>query len=303
MKRTHLPLNALRVFEAAARHLSFTKAADELAVTPAAVGQQIRALEETLGVILFRRTARALMLTPEAERALPALRAGFEKMEEAVRAMQAGQTSKTLTISAPPSFAAKWLTARLDKYLATGAVSQVRLFAGAELVDFAQENVDLAIRYGPGGYTDLVVDKLMDEHVFPVASPAFLEARGGLSSPADLAESPLIHDDSSAEDDECPSWREWLAAAGVSHRDADAGLHFNQSALVLEAATAGRGVALAKRALAEADIVAGKLVRLFNESQRVTFSYYLVAPEPQWRQPKVQAFTAWLKLEARRVRV
>lgn len=297
MKRTHLPLNALRVFDAAARHLSFTKAADELAVTPAAVGQHIRALEDLLGVILFKRLGRNLALTPEAERALPALRDGFLKFEEAVRTLQAGQTSKSLTISVPPSFAAKWLVPRIERFVDAHPEMQVRVFAAMQLVDFSQENVDLAIRFGSGQYEELVVEKLMDEHVFPACAPSLLE-KHELRTAADLASLPLIHDDSADADDGCPTWAMWLKAAGVDHPDPERGIHFNQSSLAIEAAAAGKGVVLAKAAIAAADIAAGRLVRLFNNSHSVAFAYYLVAPEPQWRQKKVQTFINWVKAEA-----
>ncbi|MGK2284773.1 transcriptional regulator GcvA [Pedomonas sp. V897] len=299
MKRTHLPLNALRVFDAAARHLSFTKAADELAVTPAAVGQHIRALEDLLGVILFKRLGRNLALTPEAERALPALRDGFLKFEEAVRTLQAAQTSKSITISVPPSFAAKWLVPRIERFAESHPDMQVRIFAAMQLVDFSQENIDLAIRFGRGDYPDLVVEKLLDEHVYPACAPSLLE-RFPIRTAADLVNLPLIHDEAADMDDGCPTWPMWLKAAGVDHPDPERGIHFNQSSLAIEAATAGKGVVLAKAAIAAADIEAGRLVRLFNSSHAVEFGYYLVAPEPQWRQKKVQTFVNWVKAEAAR---
>jgi len=297
MKRTHLPLNALRVFDAAARHLSFTKAADELAVTPAAVGQHIRALEDLLGVILFKRLGRNLALTPEAERALPPLRDGFLKFEEAVRTLQAAQTSKSLTISVPPSFAAKWLVPRIERFVEAHSDMQVRIFAAMQLVDFNQENIDLAIRFGRGDYPDLVSEKLLDEHVFPACAPSLLE-RYAINSAADLVNLPLIHDESADVDDGCPNWAMWLKAAGVDHPDPERGIHFNQSSLAIEAATAGKGVVLAKAAIAAADIDAGRLVRLFDHAHAVEFGYHLVAPEPQWRQKKVQTFINWVKAEA-----
>lgn len=298
MKRTHLPLNGLRVFDAAARHLSFTKAADELAVTPAAVGQHIRALEDLLGVVLFKRLGRNLALTPEAERALPSLRDGFFKFEESVRILQAGQTSRSLTISVPPSFAAKWLVPRIERFMAAYPDMQVRIFAAMQLVDFGQENVDMAVRYGSGAYEDVVVEKLMDEHVFPVCAPAMLAGERALRSAQDLIDVPLIHDGSTEGEDGAPSWAMWLKAAGVDHPDPERGIHFNQSSLAIEAAAAGKGVALAKAAIAEADLIAGRLVRPFNDATAVGFGYFMVAPEPQWRQKKVQTFLSWLRSEA-----
>jgi LysR family transcriptional regulator, glycine cleavage system transcriptional activator len=303
MKRSLIPLNALRAFEAAGRHLSFTKAADELSVTPAAVGQQIRTLEETLGVILFKRTARALWLTPEAERALPALSDAFTQLEEAVSLIQSDRDSHTLTLSTPPSFASSWLMPRLARFMADRPQMQVRVQASDQLTDFTSENVDLAIRYGPGHYPGLTVEKLMDEEVVVVAAPALAQA---LKTPHDLVDFALLHDDSAQQDPSSPSWMMWLKAAGVTHPDPERGLHANQSALVLAAAVAGQGVALAKRTLALADLQAGRLVQVFKHENELEggsrlaggFAYWLTAPPAQWRQRKVQEFIAWLRSES-----
>jgi LysR family transcriptional regulator, glycine cleavage system transcriptional activator len=297
MKRTHLPLNALRVFDAAARHLSFTKAADELAVTPAAVGQQIRSLEDLLGVVLFVRGPRALELTPEAERSLPALREGFARFEDSVREMQAGQGSHALTISAPPSFAAKWLVPRLGAFAEANPHMQLRLLVSADLVDFSQANVDLALRYGDGRYPEVHVELLMPEQVVPICAPTVLTGDIPLRDPADLAGHVLIHDESSLDDDQAPTWPMWLKAAGVEHPHADRGLAFNQSALVIEAALAGRGIALAKQRLAQADLDAGRLVQPFAAATQAGFAYWIVAPEAQWRQAKVKQFVTWLRTQ------
>ncbi|MGD8326295.1 MAG: transcriptional regulator GcvA [Sphingomonadales bacterium] len=299
MKRALLPLNALRVFDAAARHLSFKNAADELAVTPAAVSQQIRALEDYLGVVLFRRQGRGLELTEDAKKSLPALRSGFERFEEAVRVLQAPQRSSTLTISVAPSFASKWLLPRIERFYGSAPNMDVRIQASNQLVNFAEENVDLAIRYGAGDYPDLVVEKLIEEHVFPVCAPSFLEANGGLKDARSLANTTLIHDDSSEEDPSCPTWGMWLRAAGVEVDDIQRGLHFNQSNMAIEAAALGKGVALAKQMIAADDLASGRLVKPFEAVQPVDFAYFLVAPAPQWRAKKVQNFVEWLKAEAR----
>jgi LysR family transcriptional regulator, glycine cleavage system transcriptional activator len=299
MKRTLLPLNALRVFEAAARHLSFTRAADELAVTPAAVGQHIRALEDLLGVVLFKRTARALQLTPEASRALPALREGFLRFEDAVNSMQAAQNSNVLTISVTASFASKWLVPRLDRFMEGKPDMQVRVLATDKLADFTQENIDLAVRYGAGNYPEVVTEKLMDETVQAVAAPALAKK---LSRLADLATATLIHDDSLLDDPDGSSWDMWLQAAKIDVGNSTKGLRFNMSGLAIEAAIAGKGVALAKAHLAAADIAAGRLAPLFGKAggRAVSFAYWMVAPEPQWRQKKVKAFVDWLKSEVAR---
>lgn len=291
MKRTHLPLNALRVFEAAARHLSFTRAADELAVTPAAVGQHIRALEDVLGLVLFKRTARALVLTPEAERALPALREGFEKFEDAVRLMQAAQATSVLTLSVPPYFAAKWLIPKLSSFYASRPNMQLRIMAADKMADFTQENIDLAIVYATSEFTRegtaLRSQKLMDEEIIIVAAPALAAT---IKSPGDLSAALLIHDDSVAE-----GWPQWLTTNTIERPNPGHTLHVNMTSLAIDAAAAGQGVALIQKHLADLDMIAGRLVQLFEKSYfNTNFSYYLVAPEPQWRQKKVQDFNTWI---------
>lgn len=258
MKRTHLPLNALRVLDAAARHLSFTRAADELAVTPAAVGQQIRALEETLGVVLFRRTTKGLELTPEAEQGLPALRAGFLQFEEAVRAMQEGQSSRVLTIAAPRDFTAKWLAPRLAAYGRREADMRFVLLASEGLVDFTEANLDIAVQFaeGPGGHEGLA---LGDARMVTVASA------GDDASPDSIIWGSMSGDDG--------------AAGGIVVADAG---------LAIEAAAAGFGRAKVPALLAGADIAAGRVVQL-GEAEASSLSYWLVAPTPQWRQKKVKA--------------
>ncbi|WP_293876283.1 MULTISPECIES: LysR family transcriptional regulator [unclassified Sphingomonas] len=255
MKRTHLPLNGLRVLDAAARHLSFTRAADELAVTPAAVGQQIRALEDTLGVVLFRRTTRGLELTPEAEAGLGALRDGFLQFEEAVRAMQAGQSSKSLTIAAPRDLTEKWLMPRLAEVAQADAELRFVLLSADDAIDFTEANLDLAIRWGegPGEHEG---EALESEGMVTIAAPhAGDTVIGWPGAPAGDA-SPLV-------------------------RVADAGL-------AIDAAVAGLGRATVPELLAARAIAAGKVVAI-GEAQPSRFGYWLVAPLPQWRQAKVRA--------------
>lgn len=256
MKRTHLPLNGLRVLDAAARHLSFTRAADELAVTPAAVGQQIRALEDVLGVVLFRRTPKGLELTPEAENGLDALRAGFLQFEEAVRAMQAQQSSKALTIAAPRDFTAKWLAPRLAAYGRSDAELRFALVASDDSLDFTEANLDIAIRYGagPGEHEGV---RLAEGAVVMVEAP-----QGG--------------------GDTLITWPGCEAADGASAlRVADAGL-------AIDAAASGFGRACVPHLLAEADLAAGR-VRALDNAKPAESAYWLVAPLPQWRQKKVRA--------------
>ncbi len=255
VKRTHLPLNGLRVLDAAARHLSFTRAADELAVTPAAVGQQIRALEDTLGVVLFRRTTRGLELTPEAEAGLGALRHGFLEFEEAVRAMQAGQSSKSLTIAAPRDLTDKWLMPRLAAVARADGELRFVLLSADEGVDFTQANLDLAIRWGEGP----------GEH-----EGEAIESEGMVTVAAtDGATTPIAWPGCRAEDE------------GAPVRVADAGL-------AIDAAAAGFGRATVSELLAAADLAAGRVV-LVDGPMPSRLGYWLVAPLPQWRQKKVRA--------------
>ncbi|BAV63541.1 LysR family transcriptional regulator [Sphingobium cloacae] len=256
MKRTHLPLNGLRVLDAAARHLSFTRAADELAVTPAAVGQQIRALEDMLGVVLFRRTPKGLELTPETEAGLDALRAGFLEFEEAVRAMQAGQSSSSLTIAAPRDITAKWLQKRLAAYAASQPDLKFALVAADEALDFTEANLDLALRLAetPGEHEGI-----------RLGEAAFVTVEAADGGP--------------------DGWIEW---PGCPHGDKPASIRVADGGLAIEAAANGFGQAVVPLLLAEADLAAGR-VRQVGEAVDSSLSYWLIAPLPQWRQKKVKA--------------
>lgn len=291
------PLNALRAFEAAARHLNFSRAADELSVTPGAVSQQIQNLEDYVGVALFKRTPKGLLLTDPAQIALPALREAFDRLADAASMLTAAVDGRRLTVSVAPSFAAKWLVPRLGRFEAAHPQVDVWVSAGMELVDFNSGEVDLAIRYGTGRYPGLEVVRLMAETVIPVISPDLLE-RQPLNDPSDLASQVLLHDGSPDADDSCPDWTMWLAARGVRGVDGSRGPRFNQSSLVIEAAVGGRGVALAKRALAQADLDAGRLVSPFDIATAVDFAYYAVYPKAKGRLPQVKAFVGWLAAEA-----
>ncbi|RDE05769.1 LysR family transcriptional regulator [Sphingomonas aracearum] len=256
MKRTHLPLNGLRVLDAAARHLSFTRAADELAVTPAAVGQQIRALEDTLGVVLFRRTTKGLELTPEGEAGLEALRQGFLQFEEAVRAMQAGQTSKSLTIAAPRDLTEKWLMPRLAEIARRDGELRFVLVAADAEIDFTEANLDLAIRWGagPGEHEG---EALESDGLVTVE-----RAGGGIDTA--------------------------IAWPGCPGEDGGALVRVGDAGLALDAAAAGLGRATVPELLAAADIAAGR-VAVIGSPRPSTLGYWLVAPLPQWRQKKVRS--------------
>jgi len=291
------PLNALRAFEAAARHLNFSRAADELSVTPGAVSQQIQNLEDYVGASLFKRTPRGLLLTDAAQTALPALREAFDRLAEAASLLTAAVDGRRLTITAAPSFAAKWLVPRLGRFEAAHPQVDVWLSADIDLVDFATGEIDLAIRYGGGGYPGLEAVRLMRETVVPVIAPELLESNP-LNEPRDLASHVLLHDGSPDADDSCPDWMMWLAARGVKGVDGTRGPRFNQSSLVVEAAAGGRGVALAKRALAQDDLDAGRLVVPMQIVTSVDFAYYVVHPKAKGRLAQVKAFVAWITAEA-----
>ncbi|MCP1468854.1 LysR family glycine cleavage system transcriptional activator [Sphingobium sp. OAS761] len=256
MKRTHLPLNGLRVLDAAARHLSFTRAADELAVTPAAVGQQIRALEDMLGVVLFRRTPKGLELTPETEAGLGALRKGFLEFEEAVQAMQAGQSSLSLTIAAPRDITARWLQPRLAAYAATQPDLNFQLIAADDALDFTEANLDLALRLtdGPGEHEGLALDEAR-----------FVTVEAAEGGPDRHIEWPG-----------CPA-----SGSAAMIRVADAGL-------AIEAAANGFGRACVPQLLVRSDLASGR-VRQVGDAAAARLGYWLIAPLPQWRQKKVKA--------------
>jgi LysR family glycine cleavage system transcriptional activator len=287
----------LRAFEAAARHLNFSRAADELSVTPGAVSQQIQNLEDYIGAGLFKRTPRGLLLTDAAQTALPALREAFDRLAEAASLLTAAVDGRRLTLTAPPSFAAKWLVPRLGRFEQAHPQVDVWLSADMDLVDFAGGDVDLAVRYGAGAYPGLETQRLMQETVIPVTSPETVAANP-LNEPGDLARHVLLHDGSPDADESCPDWQMWLAARGIKGVDGSRGPRFNQSSLVIEAAMAGRGVALAKRTLAQDDLDAGRLVAPMAISTNVDFAYYVVHPKAKARLPQVKAFVTWIVAEA-----
>lgn len=292
------PLNSLRVFESAARHLSFTKAAEELHVTPGAVSQQIKALEDFLQTPVFRREKRALLLTDEAQASLPVLREGFDKLSEASDILAAKADSRRLAISVAPSFASKWLVPRLDSFQDANPEIDVWVSADMDVVDFAVDDVDLAVRYGAGKYPGLIIDHLMAEKIVPVCAPHLITGDTPLRKPEDLVHHTLLHDSSPDKDEKAPTWPMWLKAAGINHKDGGRGLKFNQSSIVIEAAVAGKGVALAKSALALADLEAGRLVIPFDLTTPTEFAYYIVHPPSKASSASVQAFVTWLKDQA-----
>jgi LysR family glycine cleavage system transcriptional activator len=289
-------LNALRAFESAGRHLSFTKAAAELNVTPAAIGHQVKALEELLEVPLFHRLTRALRLTQAGQAALPPLRDGFDKLAEAVDLLRAHETRGAITVSLGPAIAAKWLVPRLDRFRAAHPDLDVRLDATDKLVDFQRDNVDLAIRYGGGDYPGLEAERLSSEEIFPVCSPKLLDGPEPLEKPDDLRHHTLIHLEWDSEDVTAPTWHMWLLAAGIHDIDFTRGPAFSMRALALQAAIEGQGVALASSFLVADDLAAGRLVVPFDLSvcDPLDFAYHIVVSKRTADLPKVVAFKTWL---------
>ena len=240
MSRSLLPLNALRAFEAAARHLSVSRAADELAVTPGAVSQQIKLLEDLVGGPLFRREPRGLTLTDLGRVAAPVLREGFERLMDGSALLRAPTRRRQVAISVPPAFAAKWLLPRMDAFHGAHPEVEVWISADMEPADLAGSEIDLAVRYGPGGYPGMVEELLMREAVLPVCASALLEGETPLRAPADLARHPLLHDAAVDDDVSRPDWPMWLKARGVRHPDPRRGSRFNDSSLLIQAAIAGK---------------------------------------------------------------
>jgi LysR family glycine cleavage system transcriptional activator len=296
MPRRLPPLNALRAFEAVARHLSITGAAEELGVTPGAVSQSVKALEEYLGRPLMSRTPRGLILSEAATAALPALREGFDRLEDGARRLTGPERGGRLTVSVAPSFAAKWLAPRLADFNSAYPDLDVQVHASMGLANFEAEGVDLAIRYGGGKWPGMEATLLLREEVTPVCAHRIADEIG---APADLAKFTLIHDDSSLNDESCPDWAMWLKAAGVLNIDASRGPRFNQSSLALEAAISGRGVVLAKRALAQADLDSGRLVAPFAIHTPIEFAYWIAHPPGRARSRAARRFIEWALKQAK----
>jgi LysR family glycine cleavage system transcriptional activator len=292
------PLNALRAFEAAARHLSFNAAAEELNVTPAAISHQIKALEADLGVKLFKRLNRSVRLTDAGQACLPGLRDGFERIAQAVARARQGDSVGLLTVTASPAVAAKWLVPRLERFRARHPAIDLRIDASMGLVDLVRDDVHVGLRYGTGNYPGLHTELLLRAEVFPVCSPDLLKGKHPLRKPEDLRHCTLIHDETNTLDPRGLDWAMWLRAAGVTDIDASRGLRFNQVALALDAAMGGRGVALARDVFAGDDLAAGRLVRPFGKSMPVDFAIYVVIPPTLLAAPKVKAFRDWLFEEA-----
>jgi LysR family glycine cleavage system transcriptional activator len=291
MPRTLPPLETFRFFEAAARHLNFTQAAEEMHVTHGAVSQRIKRLEEHLGMSLFQRSGRRMLLTDEGRRLLERVKIAMGEIAEGVEAIRSGNRDRILTVSMLPGFATYWLMPRLAEFIARHPDIEVNIRPTMSLTDFTRDGVDMAVRSGPGVWPGLTSIKLYDEDLVPVCSPAF---RGGRlpRAPGDLLKTPLLHD-------ERQPWSIWFRAVGLDYPDAGQGSRYGDQTMLLAAAIAGLGVALARASLVQADLESGRLVRLFSRSVRATYAYYIVYPPGSETLGKVQAFQEWLLEQVR----
>src|SRR5229473_15714 len=286
------PLNALKAFEAAARHESFTRAAEELCVTQGAVSHQVKALEAELGVKLFHRERQRLAITQAGRAYLVVVRDAFDRIGDGTERLLQRQRGGALTVSTSPNFAAKWLVHRLSRFAETHPEIDLRVSASLHHVDFAREDIDLAIRHGDGTDSGLHVTRLCTEELFPVCSPKLVNGRNRLRAPSDLNRFALLHVN------DRQGWRQWLDFADVGDVDAARGPILNQASMAIDAAVDGQGVALARTALAAWDLIGGRLVRPFDIAMPVSFAYWIVCSKAVAKLPKIVAFSGWLLAQA-----
>ena len=295
MRRTLPPLNALRAFEATARHASFSKAADELHVTPAALSHQIRGLEDLLGLKLFHRRARAIELTDAARLIYPGIRTGFENLRAAVEQLDRAKQDRVLVVSASPGLTAKWLVPRIYRFLARYPDVDARISASSAYSNFTTDGVDAGIRLSSGSHPELYVEKLSDEWMLPLCSPRLLQGEHPLRSAHDLPRFPLIQIDLPGL---VPTWDDWLRAVGIDGIDTSRGLRLNVADHALDAASEGTGVVLGYKLVASHDISLGRLVSPFGpELPLPGRAYHFVCARGQERRPAIKAFRDWLFAE------
>jgi LysR family glycine cleavage system transcriptional activator len=307
------PLNALRVFEAAARHLSFKEAANELSITQAAVSHQIKSLEDYLGVQLFKRAGRGVQLTEAARACLPKLREGFESLAAAVETIHLRADETDLQITAPPVFTARWLMPRLADFARREPKIDVRVVSSSKMVDagaldstaitssldLRSDTSGVEIHLGAGDYPGYRADRLFGVSTVAVASPELVKGKVPIREPADLAHHMLLHDDAMDLVAHGHAWAKWLDVAGVADKvDGTRGPHFSSNILSLEAASQKLGVALALRPLVDADLASGRLCAPFEIELKPQSAYYLVCPEVIAERPAVAAFRKWLLQQA-----
>lgn len=288
------PLNSLRAFEAVGRYLSFSKAADELNVTPGAISQQVRGLEDFLEIKLFKRRNRSIVLTDSGQVFLPLLSDGFAGISAAVDSVRRSQGDEPLTISAAPSFTAKWLIPRLCKFQALHPEIDVRIDASSRLVDFAREDIDVGIRFGTGEIDGLDSNYLFSFDLIPVCSPDLMHEGKAVHDLSDIRHHTLLHSQDTDFDPSFPDWAMWLATAGVDDVDASRGMFFSQGEMVIEAAIEGQGIALGASVMVAGAIESGRLVQPFETRLPVRLSFHLITTRQKWGNPKISAFRQWI---------
>lgn len=292
MRRRLPSLNALKAFEASARQESFTKAADELCVTQGAVSQQVKALESELGVRLFRRERQRLVITDAGRTYLEVVRDAFDRLSMGTERLLQRQNSGVLTVTTSPNFASKWLVHRLGRFSESHPGIELRISASIHHVDFAREDIDLAVRHGNGQWPGLNVARLCAEKLFPVCSPQLLRGRGALRSPRDLKHHTLLHATDTGD------WVKWLKLVDAGDIDVKRGTIFNQTSMAIDAAVDGQGIALARTALAAWDLLSGRLVRPFAQALEAPYALWIVCPTATADLPKIATFRSWLLKEA-----
>lgn len=298
MNRRLPPLNQLRAFEAAARHGGFVTAAAELGVTPGAISQQVRGLEDSLGTPLFVRRPNGLVLTQAGRNLAPGLAEGLDRLAAATAQVQGPAVAGRLVISALPAFAAFWLGPRLSRLARRLPALDLVVRSESRLIDFGRDAVDLAVRYSAGLFPGLEARKLADEVVFPACSPELLADRPPPARLADLGHLPLLHHDDASPRQPWLDWSHWLAGTDVPAAHVARGPRFTDSATAISVAAAGQGVVLARSQLIGDLVAKGRLIRPLPDVMAAAWSYYLVAPASHWRRPAVAAFAEWLQAEA-----
>jgi len=287
VEQERLPLNALRVFEAVATHLSFTAAARELGVTTAAVSAQVKALEAEIGVALFRRHTRAVALTQDGSELLPGIRRGLDELRRAVERLRRERVGGMLNLSVPTEFLQRWLLPRLGEFTRAYPEIETRFAPARATLDFSRDDFHAAILYGSGTWPGLKAERLLDEWVFPVCSPALLTRLGPIETLNDFARYPLVHS-------RTEPWDDWLRRVGGDTTRGDTSLQAEDAAATIAAVEQGKGVALARWSLVAADLAAGRLVRPMLPGVQQRHAWFLVAPPESFALPKVVRFRGWL---------
>lgn len=288
MKDRLPPLNALKAFEAVARHLSVKMAAEELSVTPGAVSQMLKNLERHLGVKLFERVTRGIYLTDAGRDYLPAIRNAFRQIAEASRRVTVSSDTGVLTVSVTPFFASAWLVPRMKSFQDEHPEIDLQIVASSTLADFSREGIDVAVRHGLGRYPGLRSDRVVTVEMIAVGAPSLVEERGLPIEPKDLIDWPKVHDA------DRKGWSLWFAAHCVDESKPPRGPSFNDTALLLKAIESGQGVGLLPAAMVATELAGGTLIQLLDAKQIEAFAYYLVCPEDRQREPKIVAFREWM---------